>query len=66
MLVVFRPIFVADTKVIYGYHFIAPLTPFSTSSKLYELKLKWLNSFLILLRGLILLSIWFFFIISFT
>ena len=25
MLVVFPPIFVADTKVIYGYNFVAPL-----------------------------------------
>ena len=26
MLFVFTPIFVADTKVIYGYHFVDPLT----------------------------------------
>ena len=25
MLVVFPPIFVADTKIIYGYNFVAPL-----------------------------------------
>ena len=25
MLVVFPPIFVADTKIIYGYHFVATL-----------------------------------------
>ena len=25
MLVLFPPIFVADTKVIYGYNFVAPL-----------------------------------------
>ena len=25
MLVVFSPIFVADTKIIYGYNFVAPL-----------------------------------------
>ena len=24
MLVAFRPIFVADTKIIYGYNFVAP------------------------------------------
>ena len=27
MLVVLPPIFVADTKIIYGYNFVAPLTP---------------------------------------
>ena len=26
MLFVFPPIFVADTKIIYGYNFVAPLT----------------------------------------
>ena len=26
MLIVFPPIFVADTKIIYGYNFAAPLT----------------------------------------
>ena len=26
MLVVFSPIFVADTKIIYGYNFVAPLS----------------------------------------
>ena len=25
MMVVFSPIFVADTKIIYGYNFVAPL-----------------------------------------
>ena len=27
MLVVFWPIFVADTKITFGYDFVAPLTP---------------------------------------
>ena len=26
MLIGFPPIFVADTKIIYGYNFVAPLT----------------------------------------
>ena len=50
MLVVFQRIFVADRKIIYGYNFVAPLTPFSTSSKLYKLKLKWFNSFLVFVK----------------
>ena len=28
MLVVFPPIFVADTKMIYGYNFVAPFSTF--------------------------------------
>ena len=28
MLVVFPPIFVADTRIIYGYNFVAPLKNF--------------------------------------
>ena len=32
MLVVFPPIFVVDTKLIYGYNFVAPLTGHKTAS----------------------------------
>ena len=32
MLVVFPPIFVADTKVIYGYNFVAPLSSSENSN----------------------------------
>ena len=31
MLVVFPPIFVADTKIIHGYNFVAPLITYSAT-----------------------------------
>ena len=38
MLVVFPPIFAADTKVIYGYNFVAPLSSSENSNpETYEL-----------------------------
>ena len=37
MLVVFPPIFVADTKIIYGYNFVAPLKEFYTANTAMEL-----------------------------
>ena len=33
MLVVFSPIFVAETKIIYGYNFVAPLSNESQKCK---------------------------------
>ena len=37
MLAMFRPIFVADTKIIYGYNFVAPLTELNTPLNSYSL-----------------------------
>ena len=40
MLVVLPPIFVADTKIIYGYNFDAPLKPLATK---FDDKLGWIE-----------------------
>ena len=33
MLIGFPPIFVADTKIIYGYNFVAPLTKYLSTNE---------------------------------
>ena len=40
MLVVFPPIFVADTKIIYGYSLVAPLKKMRIGLKWVNLKIK--------------------------